>query len=132
MKCRSLEFPLNSLFVSSLFLYNSFDLQQKDFFNQIIRNPFNDITSIQGHENCFMGVGTTYAYLSINIMAPEVNDEYLIEVVIRVDGSYSCRVNVRIMSIFVNPNSTRIINVLTFANPNSTHLLFVLSMLTRI
>ena len=45
---------------------------------------------------------------------------------IRVNGSCSCRVNVRIVSTFVNPNPTRIINVSTFANPNPTHLLFVL------
>ena len=47
-------------------------------------------------------------------------------VVICVDESCSCRVNVRIVSTFVIPNLTRIINVSTFANLNITHLLFVL------
>ena len=41
-----------------------------------------------------------------------------LRVAIYVDESYSCRVNVRIMS--------------TFANPNSTHLLFVLDVSTQI
>ena len=53
-------------------------------------------------------------------------------VAIRVNGSYSCRVNIRIVSTFANPNPTRIINVSTFANPNPTHLLFVLGRSTRI
>ena len=51
---------------------------------------------------------------------------------IRVDGSYSCCVNIRIMLTFANPNLTRIINVSTFSNPNLTHLLFVLGGSTRI
>ena len=53
-------------------------------------------------------------------------------VTIRVNGSCSCRVNVRIVSTFVNSNPTRILNVSTFANPNPTHLLFVLDRSTRI
>ena len=53
-------------------------------------------------------------------------------VAIRVNGSCSCRVNVRIVSTFANPNPTRIINVSTFANLNPTHLLFVLGGSTQI
>ena len=51
-------------------------------------------------------------------------------VAIRIDGSCSCHVNIRIMSTFANPNRTQIINVSTFANP--THLLFVLGRSTQI
>ena len=55
-------------------------------------------------------------------------------VAIRVDRSCSCRVNVQIVSIFVNRNPTRIINVSIFANSNSnsTYLLFALGSSTRI
>ena len=53
-------------------------------------------------------------------------------VIIRVDRSCLCRVNVWNVSTFVNSNPTRIINVSTFANINSTHLLFVLGKLIRI
>ena len=41
-------------------------------------------------------------------------------------GSCPYRVNIRIVSAFVNPNPTRIINVSIFTNLNSTYLLFVL------
>ena len=51
---------------------------------------------------------------------------------IRVNGSCSCRVNVRIVSTFANPNPTRIITVSTFANSNPTRLLFVFGWSTRI
>ena len=56
----------------------------------------------------------------------------VVGVAIRVNGSCSCCVNVRIVSTFVNPNPTQIINVSTFANPNPTYLLFVLGRSTRI
>ena len=42
------------------------------------------------------------------------NHALYLGVAIRVDRSCSCRVNVRIISIFVNRNATRIINVSTF------------------
>ena len=58
--------------------------------------------------------------------------DLLVGVAIRVHGSCSCRVNVRIVSTFINPNPTRIINVSTFANSNPTQLLFVLGRSTRI
>ena len=53
-------------------------------------------------------------------------------VVIRVNGLSSCRVNIRIVSIFANPNPIPIINVSTFTNSNSTHLLFMLDRSIRI
>ena len=53
-------------------------------------------------------------------------------VAIRVHGSCSCCVNVRLVSIFANPNPTRIINLSSFTNPNPTHLLFVVGRSTRI
>ena len=43
------------------------------------------------------------------------------KIILRVHGSCLCRVNIRIVLIFVNPNLTPIINVSTFANSNSTH-----------
>ena len=52
--------------------------------------------------------------------------------IIRIDGSCSCHVNVRIVSIFVNLNPIQIINVSIFANTNPTHLLFILGKSTRI
>ena len=58
--------------------------------------------------------------------------EQKLGMVIRVNGSYSCRVNIRIVSTFVNPNPTRIINMSIFANPNPAYLLFVLGRSTRI
>ena len=57
---------------------------------------------------------------------------YVGVVVIHVDGSCSCYVNIRIVSTFVNPNPTGIINVSTFANQNSTYLLFMLDKSTQI
>ena len=57
---------------------------------------------------------------------------FLLGVVICVNGSCLCRVNVWIVSTFANPNLTRIINMSTFANPNSTYLLFMLGGSTRI
>ena len=45
--------------------------------------------------------------------------------VIRVDGSCSYRVNIQIMLIFVNSNSTQLINVSIFINSNPTHLLII-------
>ena len=56
----------------------------------------------------------------------------IVGVVIRVCGSCFCRVNVGIVSIFVNPNPIQIINMSTFANLNPTYLLFMLDRSTRI
>ena len=53
-------------------------------------------------------------------------ENWTIGVTICVNRSCLYRVNVRILSIFANPNSILIINLSIFANPNSTHLLFVL------
>ena len=44
----------------------------------------------------------------------------MVGVAIRVDRSYSYRDNIRIVLIFANLNSTRIINVSTFTNLNPT------------
>ena len=52
--------------------------------------------------------------------------------VIYVYGSCSCRVNIWIMSIFVNSNPIRIINVSIFVNQNPTHLLSMIGRSTRI
>ena len=46
--------------------------------------------------------------------------------VIYVYGSYLCRVNIWIMSIFINSNPIRIINMSIFVNANPTHLLSVI------
>ena len=51
---------------------------------------------------------------------------------IRVNRPCLYRVNVQIVSTFVNLNPTRIINVSTFANSNPINLLFVLGRSTRI
>ena len=56
---------------------------------------------------------------------PHVIDLFL-GMVIYVNESYSCRVNIWIMSIFVNPNPIRIINMSIFVNPNPTYLLSVI------
>ena len=56
----------------------------------------------------------------------------LLGMIIRIDGSCSCRINVSIISISVNLNPIQIINVLIFANPSSIHLLFVSDKLTLI
>ena len=42
----------------------------------------------------------------------------LLGVTFHVVGSYSCRVNISIVSTFVNSNPIRIINVLIFVIPN--------------
>ena len=79
----------------------------------------------------FLGYDALYGSRRKSSRKMKMSFEWLeVGVVIRVDGSCSCRVNIRIVSIFVNPNPTRIINVSIFANPNLTHLLFVLDMST--
>ena len=62
----------------------------------------------------------------------KIGDSYTIPVAIHIDGSCSYRINVWIVSTFVNQNLTRIINVSTFVSQNPTHLLFVLGRPTRI
>ena len=59
-------------------------------------------------------------------------DGVMIGVTGRLHGLCSCRVNIRIVLIFINPNPIRIINVSTFVNSNLTHLLIVSINVTRL